>query len=143
MANTNVVVLTGRCTRAAELKYTPAGTPICSFSIAVNERTKKKGSDEYESRPNFFDITCFGNYGKAMQPFLTRGKEVTVTGKLHQDRWEADGNKYSRIGIIASNVEPQREPKAGGGSAGGYAPPPAGDEPAPYEQIEGGEEIPF
>ena len=139
MANTNVVVQTGRVTRAAELKYTPGGMPICTFSIAVNERTKKKDSEEYENRPNFFDVVCYGNYGKALQPYLTKGREVTVTGKLHQDRWESDGSKYSRIHIIAQNIEPQREPRTDGANTSSHSAPEDFSPP----QEEGGQEIPF
>jgi len=136
MANTNVVVETGRCVKAAELKYTPGGMPICTFSIAVNERIHKKGTDEYENRPNFFDVTCYGNYGKAMQPYLTKGREVTVTGKLHQDRWESENVQHSHIIIIAQNIEPQREPKGNSGSYSGSTEEPAAEayEQAPDEQ---------
>ncbi len=130
--NTNVVVLTGRCVRPAELKYTTGGLPICTFSIAVNERSKNDG--EYYDRPNYFDITVFGNYGKTMQPYLTKGREVTVTGRLHQDRWESDGQKYSRINIIAENLELQREPKGNGAIQP--------EEQPPFEPPANPEEIP-
>ncbi len=141
MANTNVVVLTGRCVRPAELKYIKAGLAVCTFSVAVNERVKKKGSDECENRPNYFDIVCYGNYGKAMQAYLTQGREVTVTGRLHQDRWEAEGKKFSRVNVIAENMEIQREPKGNG--AQNASQPAAGmsEPPAPCEAD--GNEIPF
>lgn len=140
MANTNVVVLTGRCVKSAELKYTTGGMAICTFSIAVNERVHKKNSDEYENRPNFFDVTCYGNYGKAMQTFLTKGREVTVAGKLHQDRWESEGKSYSRITIIAQNLEPQREPK---GNSGNYSNAADNIPPDAYEPSPDGEQNPF
>ena len=118
--NTNVVVLTGRCVRPAELKYTTGSLPICTFSIAVNERSKNDG--EYYDRPNYFDITVFGNYGKTMQPYLTKG------------RWESDGQKFSRIGIIAENLELQREPKGNGAIQP--------EEQPPFEPPANPEEIP-
>ena len=129
--NTNVVVLTGRCVRPAELKYTNGGLAICNFSIAVNERIKLDG--EYSDRPNYFDVTVFGNYGKAMQPHLTKGREVTITGRLKQDRWESEGQKNSRVVIIAENLELQREPKGNGAYQADEQPP--FDPPANAEEI--------
>lgn len=136
MANTNIVVLTGRCVRPAELKYTNNGMAICNFSIAVNERTKQ--GDEYADRPNYFDVTIYGNYGKTMQQYLTKGREVTVTGRLHQDRWESDNEKHSRVSVILENLELQREPKSNSEQ------PPNNYSPAlSYQPPETTDEIPF
>ncbi len=142
--NTNVVVLTGRCTKAAELKYAANGFAICSFTVAVNERIKKKGTEnEFENRPNFFDIVVFGNYGKAMQPYLTRGREVTISGRLKQERWsDENGHQHSRVNIVADNVEPQRTPN---GNSGNYqsVPEPAPEAPSAPAAAEAEDEIPF
>lgn len=110
--NTNISVFTGRITKTAEMKQLANQTLVTTFSIAVNERVHKQGTkDEYESRPNFIDIVVWGNYGKALLPSLTKGREVTITCRLHQDRWEKDGHKYSKIAFYADNIEVQREPK--------------------------------
>ena len=127
--NINVVVETGRLTKAAELKYPRDGFAVVNFTIAVNE-SKKKG-DEWTKYPNYFDVTFTGNYAAAIQKSLSKGLEVTVSGRLHQDRWEKDGQKYSKIVIIANNVEPGRPPKESTAEANA---PAYSSEPAPAEQ---------
>lgn len=123
MSDTNIVVEKGRLVRNADLKYTGAGTPCTSFSIAVNEAIKNKQSGEYQNRPSYFDVTLWGNYGKAVIQYLTKGREVLVSGRLRQDRWDGnDGSKNSKVQIIASNVEILREPK-GNADAGNKMPP--------------------
>ena len=107
--NINVVVETGRLTKAAELKYPREGFAVVNFTIAVNE-SKKKG-DEWIQYPNYFDVTFTGNYAAAIVNSLSKGREVTVSGELHQDRWEKDGQKYSKVIIRANNVAPGRPPK--------------------------------
>ena len=142
--NINVVVETGRLTKAAELKYPRDGFAVVNFTIAVNE-SKKKG-DEWTKYPNYFDVTFTGNYAAAIQKSLSKGLEVTVSGRLHQDRWEKDGQKYSKIVIIANNVEPGRPPKESTAEANA---PAYSSEQAPAEQPdfadsqEYSDEIPF
>lgn len=111
MAIINTVTLTGRLTKNAEMKMTQGGYPIINFSIAVSERvhdtTQENGWGE---RPNYFEVVGFGNYYKVILPALTKGREITVCGKLHQDRWQKDGANYSRVCIYAEECVVQREP---------------------------------
>lgn len=129
------------------MKFTPNGMAICNFAIAVNERQKKTGTDDFEDRPNFFDITVFGNYGKVMQQYLTKGREITVTGKLRQDRWSNNGQNYSRVSVIADNLELQRVPGANNASNGANLGADGGfgnADTAQNVQYDGdGEQIPF
>ncbi|GHV77839.1 single-stranded DNA-binding protein [Spirochaetia bacterium] len=108
----NHVVLVGRLTRDAELKYTAGGQAVCKFSIAVN-RNKKSG-DQWVDEANFFDITLWGRQGEAVNQYLIKGKQVGIDGELRQDRWEQDGQKRSKVEIVANNLQ-----LLGGGSSGG------------------------
>lgn len=103
MSNINSSTLEGRLTRPAELTYSNKGNPICNFSIANNESVKKPDGT-WENRPSFFDCVIYGKYGQSMSQYLKKGRAVVVTGRLRQDRWEKDGNRYSRISIVVSEL---------------------------------------
>ncbi|MEM5948193.1 single-stranded DNA-binding protein [Spirochaetia bacterium 38H-sp] len=102
MSDINSVVLVGRVVRDAELRYTGGGMPICRFSLAVN-RSRKEG-DSWTDEPNFFDIVLFGRLGEAVGKYLVKGQQVAVQGELRQNRWEQDGQRRSKVEIVASNI---------------------------------------
>jgi len=111
MANdTNIVVLIGRLTRDSELRFTSSGTAVSKFSIAVN-RMKRSG-DQREEEVSFFDIVVWGKFAEVLNPYLTKGKQVSVEGELRQNRWEQDGQSRSRIEVVANNIQ-----LLGGGSS--------------------------
>jgi single-strand DNA-binding protein len=112
MADLNHVVLIGRLTREAELKYTAGGQAVCKFSIAVNRR--KKNGDQWEDEANFFDIVVWGRQGESLHPYLVKGKMVGVDGELRQDRWTQDGQNRSKVEIIANYLQLL----GGGGNSG-------------------------
>jgi len=114
MADINHVVLVGRLTRDAELKYTAGGQAVCKFSIAVNRR--KKNGDQWEDEANFFDIVLWGKQGESLQNYLVKGKMIGVDGELRQDRWQQDGQNRSKVEIIANYVQLLG---GGGGASGG------------------------
>ena len=122
----NQVVLVGRLTRDAELKYTSGGMPVCAFSIAVNY--KKKSGDQWTEEVSFFDIVLFGRQGEAIHQYLGKGKQVAVSGELRQDRWEQDGQSRSKVKIIAANL--QLLGGGGSGGSGGSGGAPAGGSPS-------------
>ncbi|MDR3168131.1 MAG: single-stranded DNA-binding protein [Treponema sp.] len=103
MADLNHVVLIGRLTRDAELKYTANGQAVCKFSIAVNRR--KKSGDQWVDEANFFDIVVWGRQGESLNQYLVKGKMVGVDGELRQDRWEQDGQNRSKVEIVANNLQ--------------------------------------
>jgi single-strand DNA-binding protein len=102
MADLNHVVLIGRLTRDAELKYTANGQAVCKFSLAVNRR--RKNGDQWEDEANFFDIVLWGKQGESLNQYLVKGKMVGIDGELRQDRWEQDGQKRSKVEIFANNL---------------------------------------
>jgi single-strand DNA-binding protein len=103
MADINHVVLVGRLTRDAELKYTANGQAVCKFSIAVNRR--KKQGDQWVDEANFFDIVVWGRQGESLNQYLVKGKLIGIDGELRQDRWEQDGQNRSKVEVVANNLQ--------------------------------------
>jgi len=103
MKDTNVTVLTGRLVRDAELKTTAGEFMVCNFSIASNYR--KKQGDQWEDAANFFDVALFGKQAESLQQYLLKGKQVTVTGELRQDRWQQNGQYKSKVYVVADSVQ--------------------------------------
>lgn len=137
MADINHVVLVGRLTRNAELKYTNSGAAVSKFSIAINQRRKK--DDQWVDESHFFDIVLWGKSAEAINQYLVKGKQVGVEGQLRQNRWEQEGQARSKVEIFATNVmllggggggrqggpgaAPGSEPRGGGGDFPEGAPP--------------------
>ena len=112
----NKVILTGNLTRDPELRATPTGTPVLSFSVAVNDRRKNPVSGEWEEVPNYIDCNVFGTRAEALAKYLSKGSKVGVDGKLRWSSWEKDGQKRSKVDVTVDNLE-LLSPRNGGGSA--------------------------
>ena len=147
MADINHVVLVGRLTRNAELKYTNSGAAVSKFSIAINQRRKK--DDQWVDESHFFDIVLWGKTAESLNQYLVKGKQVGIEGQLRQDRWEQEGQSRSRVEIFATNVMLLG---GGGGAGGGRQAGPAAESkgggggdfpegPPPRENFE--DDIPF
>ena len=103
MADINHVVLVGRLTRDAELKYITGGQAVCKFSVAINRR--RKNGEQWEDEPNYFDVVLWGRQGESLCQYLTKGKAVGVDGELRQERWQQDGQNRSKGEIVANNIQ--------------------------------------
>ena len=103
MSDVNHVVLIGRLVRDAELKYTDNGKAVSKFSIAVNE--KRKAGDQWKDNAGFFEVVLWGQIAESIQPYLSKGKQIAVTGKLTQERWEHNGENRSKVTVTASTVQ--------------------------------------
>lgn len=101
----NHVAITGNLTRDPDLRNTAGGTAVLSFGIAVNDRRRNQQTGEWEDVPNFFECVTFGNRATALSDILTKGMKVAVAGKLHYSSWEKDGQKHSKVDIIANDIE--------------------------------------
>ena len=122
MADINHVVLVGRLTRDAELKYTNSGLAIAKLGVAVNRRVKK--GDTWQEEANFFDAVWMGKGAEAVAQYLQKGKQVGIQGELRQDRWEQEGQKRSRVEIFVTSLQ-----LLGGGRGQAQPAEPAGDYP--------------
>ena len=106
MADVNKVILIGRTTHEIDERsfgYTTGGTARLNISIAVNRREKRNG--EWADRVSYFDVTIWGKTAENIKAYLHKGKQIAVDGYLDQQRWEKDGQKYSKVCIIADNVQ--------------------------------------
>ena len=105
-ANINRVVLVGNLTRDPELRHTGGGTPVCSLRIAVNSRRKDPATGEWADKPNYFDVSVFGNQAESCNQYLAKGRPVAIDGRLEWREWEAqDGTKRQAVEIVADNVQ--------------------------------------
>ena len=103
--NINRVVLVGNLTRDPELRHTPSGTPVCSLRVAVNTRRKDE-SGQWVDKPNYFDVSIFGNQAESSAQYLSKGRPVGIDGRLDWREWEAqDGSKRQAVQIIAESVQ--------------------------------------
>lgn len=98
----NTVAISGNLGRDPELWATQTGTQVLRFSVCVNER--RKVGDEWQDVPNWVDVTVFGKRAEALNRYLSTGTHVCVQGRLRQSKWEKDGQKHSRLEVIADNV---------------------------------------
>src|ERR671931_2418603 len=105
MANINRVVLVGNLTRDPELRQTPSGTAVCKLRLAVNTR-QKDASGNWGDKPNYFDVTVWGNQGESCAQYLSKGRPVGVDGRLDWRGWEApDGTKRQAVEIIDESLQ--------------------------------------
>ena len=113
MAGFNKVILMGNLTRNPELRYTPNGTPVSSFGLAVGRKFKQ--NEELKEEVCFVDIVVYGKQAEYCGQYLTKGNGVIVEGRLQQRRWETeDGQKRSKHEVVAQTVT--FLPKASAGS---------------------------
>ena len=103
MVAVNRVILAGRLTRDPETRFTPSGTAVTGFSLAVNRRYRS--NNELKEEVSFFDIVVFGKTGETCAEYLSKGRPVLVEGRLRQRSWESDGVKRSKVEIVADNVQ--------------------------------------
>lgn len=111
----NQVMLMGNLTRDPELRTTPSGQNVCSFSLAVN-RSWQDQSGQAQEAVDFFDITAWGKLGELVNQYMAKGRKCLVQGRLSQRSWEKDGQKHNKVEVVASDVTFL---DGGGGAAGG------------------------
>ena len=120
-ANINRVVLVGNLTKDPELRHTPAGMAVCSLRLAVNTRRKDAATGQWGEKPNYFDITVWGQQGENCAQYLAKGRRVGVQGRLEWREWEAqDGSKRQAVEVVADAV--QFLDSRGDGEGGSYIP---------------------
>ena len=93
----NKVFLIGNLTRDPEMRYTTAGIPVTKFSMAVNRR----GKDEVD----FFNIVAWRKLAEICGEYLSKGKKVSIEGRLEIDSYEKDGKQRIWAQIIADDVQ--------------------------------------
>ena len=127
----NVVVLIGRMVADPELKYTPSGKAVCSFTIAVDKGIKSESGDR---QADFIDIVAWERSAEFAANYLTKGRLVSIQGRLQKRSWvQQDGQKRYKTEVVANSVQGLDKPREGqpaaaapvGAPAEGYTPPEA------------------
>ena len=104
----NHVVISGNLTRDPELRQTASGMAILTLGIAVNDRRKNPQTGEWEDVPNYFTVKVFGKRAESLESKLAKGSKVYVDGRLSWSQWESNGEKRSKVEIIANVFEYER-----------------------------------
>jgi single-strand DNA-binding protein len=130
MVTFNRVILAGNLTKDPEIRYLPSGTPVASFSIAVNSRTKV--NNEVKEEVSYFDIVAFGKTGELCAEYLSKGRAALVEGRLRQRTWDKDGVKRSKIEVVADNVQFLGGKGAPGEGRGTAPAPEPGEDDVPF-----------
>lgn len=99
----NQVILMGNLTRVPELRQTPAGQSVVSFSLALN-RSYKDSSGEWQEATDYVDLVAWGTLAEQVQERLSTGSRVLVAGRLQSRSWEQDGVKKSKLEVLATDV---------------------------------------
>ena len=143
----NKIIIMGRLTRDPELRRTQTGTPVASFTLAVDRDFKDKSTGERAT--DFIDVSAWRQTGEFVSRFFTKGRMAVVEGRLQLRDWtDKDGNKRRAAEVVADNVyfgDSKRDGESGGFSApapSDYSAPPAGGDQ--FAELSGDDgELPF
>lgn len=101
----NKVILVGNLGRDPELRYTPQGTPVCSFTMATNERRKDK-TGEMQDQTTWFRVTLWGRQAETASQYLTKGRPVYIEGRLRVEEWtDRDGKPRHTLEVNATDMQ--------------------------------------
>lgn len=101
----NKCILVGNLGRDPELRYTPQGTPVCSFTMATNERRKDKNG-EMQDHTTWFRVTLWGRQAETASQYLTKGRPVYIEGRLRVEEWtDRDGKARYTLEVHATDMQ--------------------------------------
>ena len=115
----NQVVLMGNLTRDPELRQTPNGQNVCSFSLALN-RSYKGADGNWQEATDYIDVVAWGPLGERVAQYLSKGRPCLVNGRLQSRSWEQEGQKRSKVEVVAQDVTFLGGTGGGEGGNGGY-----------------------
>ena len=102
MASYNRVVLIGNLTQDPELRYIPSGTAVSDIRMAVNDRVKR--NDQWVDEATFVDVTLWARTAEVANEYLSKGSQILIEGRLKLDSWEKDGQKRSKLRVVADRM---------------------------------------
>ncbi|MDA8219327.1 MAG: single-stranded DNA-binding protein [Dehalococcoidales bacterium] len=124
----NKVMIIGNVGREPEMRYTPSGTPVTSFSVACNRFRVSPDGDRREET-EWFNVVAWSKLAETCNQYITKGQKVYIEGRLQTRSWEGqDGQKHSRVEIVANNLimlSPRQKPTGGEEEGYDYASRPA------------------
>lgn len=131
----NQAFLMGNLTRDPELRQTPSGQSVCSFSLALN-RAYKDQSGEWQEATDYIDIVAWGPLAERVAQYLTKGRRCLVQGRLQSRSWEQDGQKRSKVEVLANDVTFLDSRGGDSGNGGGeYDQTPKPSKPAKKQDV--------
>ena len=140
----NKIIVIGNLGRDPEMRYTPNGQSVTSFSIASNRKYTTAAGEQREET-EWFNVSAWGRHAELCNQYLTKGQQVYVEGRLHSRTYETrDGQTRFVNEINLTDVQFLSRGSDMGGEASGYAPGPGpggmGDEAPPMEDVD---DLPF
>jgi single-strand DNA-binding protein len=101
----NKIILVGNLGRDPELRYTPQGTPVCSFTVATNEKRKDKAG-EMQDFTTWFRVTLWGRQAETASQYLTKGRPIYVEGRIRLEEWtDRDGKQRYTLEVHATDMQ--------------------------------------
>jgi single-strand DNA-binding protein len=100
----NKVMIIGHLGRDPEMRYTPSGRPVTTFTVATS-RSWNSMDGERHSETEWFNVVAWGNLAEICKQYLTKGQQVYIEGRLQSRKWDdKDGVKHSSVEIVASEM---------------------------------------
>jgi len=100
----NKVMIIGHLGRDPEMRYTPSGRPVTTFTVATS-RSWNTVDGERHSETEWFNVVAWGNLAEICKQYLTKGQQVYVEGRLQTRRWDdKEGNKHSSVEVVANEM---------------------------------------
>ena len=142
----NKITSVGNLGRDPELRYTPQGTPVCSFCLATNERRKDRNTGENNDITTWFRVTLWGRQAETASQYLSRGRPVYIEGRLRVEEWtDRDGKARHTLEVHATDMQ-----FIGGGARDEGAPAPTAraaaatpDAPMETPDMSNDDDVPF
>src|ERR671937_768496 len=103
MGSVNKVILVGNLGRDAELRYTPGGAAVATINMATTEVWNDKGGQRQE-KTEWHRVVLWGKSAESLQPYLTKGKQIYVEGRLQTRQWEKEGQKHYTTEVKADRI---------------------------------------
>jgi single-strand DNA-binding protein len=101
----NKIILVGNLGRDPELRYTPQGTPVCSFTVATNEKRKDRAG-ETQDVTTWFRVTLWGRQAETASQYLTKGRPIYVEGRIRLEEWtDRDGKQRYTLEVHATDMQ--------------------------------------
>ena len=105
MASVNKVILIGNLGKDPELRYTPSGQPVATFSLATTERWNDRNGQR-QDRTEWHTVVAWGKLGELVNQYLKKGRSAYIEGRITTRSWDdKDGNKRYKTEIVASQVQ--------------------------------------
>ncbi len=106
MASLNKCMIIGNLGKDPEMRYTPSGSPVTSFSVAVSRR-RKSADGEQQEETEWFSVTCWDKLAEIANQYLSKGKPVYIEGRLRTRSWDDQqtGEKKYRTELIANELQ--------------------------------------